>query len=159
MKMGKKGWQRASGVGMVIVLIFGGIYGCKNLLSSRTVTEQKPESTQAVLTSYHFDDVPLPPGMTLNRKESFLYETTATKAGLLIYEGKGEMEKLSNFFKQEMPKNGWRLVSNFELYNVMLTFIKDGWSSIIYILPQDSEMKRLETRVGPIDIKIIPSPK
>jgi len=157
--MGKKGWQRVLRAGMVIVLLFVGIYGCKNLLSSRSVREKEPESKLPVLTSYRFEDIPLPPGMTLNRKESFLYETGTTKTGLLIYEGKGEMEKLSNFFKQEMPKNEWRLVSNFELHNVMLNFIKEGWSSIIYILPQDGEMKRLEIRVGPIEIKILPPSK
>ena len=157
--MRKKRWQRALGVGMVIVLLGVGVYGCKNLTSYRTVREREPEAKQPILTSYRFEDIPLPPGVTLNRKESFLYETRAIKAGLLIYEGKGEMEKLSNFFKQEMPKNEWRLVSNFELHNVMLTFIKEGWSSIIYILPQDGEMKRLEIRVGPIEIKILPPSK
>jgi hypothetical protein len=112
---------------------------------------------QQTSTSYGFQDIPLPPGMTLNRRESFIYETKTTKAGLLIYEGKGEMEKLANFFKKQMPNYQWRLVSNFELHNVMLTFIKEGWSSVIYILPQDNEMKRLEIRVGPIEIKILSS--
>jgi hypothetical protein len=97
--------------------------------------------------------------MTLNRKESFLYETRATKTGLLIYEGKGEMEKLSNFFKQQMPKYQWKLVSNFEVHNVMLTFIKEGWISIITILPQEGESKRVEIRAGPIEIKILPPSK
>ncbi len=157
--MGKKGWQRALGAGIVIVLLFVGVYGCKNLLSYRTVREREPEVKQPISTSYRFEDIPLPPGMTLNRKESFIYETRATKTGLLIYEGRGEMEKLSNFFKQQMPKYEWRLVSNFELHNVMLTFIKEGWSSIIYILPQEGEMRRLEIRVGPIEIKILPPSK
>src|SRR4030042_1661123 len=157
--MRNEGWQKALGVGMVIVLLFGGIYGCKNLLSSRTVREREPEVKQPILTSYRFEDIPLPPGMTLNRKESFLYETRATKTGLLIYEGKGEMEKLSNFFKQQMPNYQWRLVSNFELNNVMLTFMKEGWSSVIYIIPKEDEMKRIEIRVGPIEIKILPSSK
>ena len=157
--MGKRGWQRALGAGIVIVLLFVGVYGCKNLLSYRTVGEREPEVKQPISTSYPFEDIPLPPGMTLNRKESFIYETRATKTGLLIYEGRGEMEKLSNFFKQQMPKYEWRLVSNFELHNVMLTFIKEGWSSIIYILPQEGEMRRLEIRVGPIEIKILPPSK
>jgi len=160
--MEKKGWQRAFWAGMVIVLLIVGVYGCqniKNLLSYRTVRDREPEVKQPLATSYRFEDIPLPPGMTLNRKESFLYETRATKTGLLIYEGRGEMEKLSNFFKQQMPKYQWRLVSNFELHNVMLTFIKEGWSSIIYILPQEGEMKRIEIRVGPIEIKILPSLK
>ena len=157
--MGKKGWQRAFWAGMVIVLLMVGVYGCKNLFPYRSVQDRGPEAKQLIATSYRFEDIPLPQGMTLNRKESFLYETRAIKTGLLIYEGRGEMEKLSNFFKQQMPKYQWRLVSNFELHNVMLTFIKEGWSSIIYILPQEGEMKRLEIRVGPIEIKILPPPK
>ncbi len=160
--MGKKGWQRAFWAGMVIVLLIAGVYGCKSikyLLPYRTVRDREPEVKQPIATSYRFEDIPLPPGMTLNRKESFLYETRATKTGLLLYEGRGEMEKLSNFFKQQMPKYQWRLVSNFELHNVMLTFIKEGWSSIIYILPQEGEMKRIEIRVGPIEIKILPPSK
>jgi len=142
--------------GIILILIMG-TCGCGDLFSVATVREREPEVGQAIPTSYRFEDIPLPPGMTLSRKESFIYETRATKAGLLIYEGKGEMEKLANFFKQQMPNYQWRLVSNFELHNVMLTFIKEGWSSVIYILSQQDETKRIEIRVGPIEIKILPS--
>jgi hypothetical protein len=147
-------WHRLLWTGVVLILIIG-LYGCADLFSSRTVREREAEVRQPIPTSYRFEDIPLPPGMTLNRKESFIYETRTTKAGLLIYEGKGEMEKLANFFKQQMPNYQWRLVSNFELHNVMLTFIKEGWSSVIYIIPQQDETKRLEIRVGPIEIKIL----
>jgi hypothetical protein len=151
--------KKAIWMGVILILIIGGAYGCSSLSSSRMVQEREPETRQPLSTSYRFEDIPLPPGMTLNRKESFIYETRTTKAGLLIYEGKGEMEKLANFFKQQMPNYQWRLVSNFELHNVMLTFIKEGWSSIIYILSQQDEMKRIEIRVGPIEIKILPPSK
>jgi hypothetical protein len=143
--------------GIILILIIGGAYGCSSLSSPQAVREREIEVRQQIPTSYGFEDIPLPPGMTFNRRESFIYETKTTKAGLLIYEGKGEMEKLANFFKKQMPNYQWRLVSNFELHNVMLTFIKEGWSSVIYILPQEYEMKRLEIRVGPIEIKILPS--
>jgi hypothetical protein len=151
--------KKAIWMGVILILITGGTYGCSSLSSSRMVRDREPETRQPLSTSYRFEDIPLPPGMTLNRKESFIYETRTTKAGLLIYEGKGEMEKLANFFKQQMPNYQWRLVSNFELHNVMLTFIKEGWSSIIYILSQQDEMKRIEIRVGPIEIKILPPSK
>jgi len=154
--MQKKVRKKAIWMGVILILIIG-IYGCADLFSFRTIREREIEVRQQIPTSHGFEDIPLPPGMTLSRRESFIYETKATKAGLLIYEGKGEMEKLANFFKQQMPKYQWRLVSNFELHNVMLTFIKEGWSSVIYILPQEYEMKRLEIRVGPIEIKILPS--
>jgi hypothetical protein len=149
--------KKAIWMGVILILIIGGAYGCSSLSSSRTVREREPETRQPLSTSYRFEDIPLPPGMTLNRKESFIYETRTTKAGLLTYEGKGDMEKLANFFKQQMPNYQWRLVSNFELHNVMLTFIKEGWSSVIYILPQQDETKKIEIRVGPIEIKILPS--
>jgi hypothetical protein len=157
--MEKKGWQRAFWAGTVIVLLIVGVYGCKNLFPHRTLRDREPEAKQPIATSYRFEDIPLPPGMTLNQKESFIYEARATKTGVLIYEGRGEMEKLSSFFKQQMPKYQWRLMSNFEIHNVMLTFIKEGWISIITILPQEGETKRIEIRVGPIEIKILPSSK
>jgi len=151
-------WKSFFGAGMVLILVLG-IYGCGDLFSFRTIREREPEKTQPIATSYRFEDVPLPPGMTLNRKESFVYETRAIRTGLLVYEGKGDMEKLANFFKQQMPNHEWRLVSNFELHNVMLTFIKEGWSSVIYIQPREDETKRIEIRVGPIEIKILPQAK
>jgi len=153
-----KKWRGLIWAGMILFLIVGA-YGCGDLFSFRTIREREPEKKPPIATSYRFEDIPLPAGMTLNRKESFVYETKATRTGLLVYEGKGEMEKLANFFKEQMPNHQWRLVSNFELHNVMLTFIKEGWSSVIYILPQDDETKRIEIRVGPIEIKILPPSK
>lgn len=152
-----KRWRSFILAGIVLSLMMGA-YGCGDLFSFRTIREREPEKIEPIAKSYRFDDIPLPPGMVLNRKESFVYETKTTRTGLLVYEGKGEMERLANFFKQQMPNYEWRLVSNFELHNVMLTFIKEGWSSVIYIQPQEDETKRIEIRVGPIEIKILPAP-
>jgi hypothetical protein len=148
-------WKSLFWAGMIL-FIFLGTNGCGELVSYQTIREREPVKEQAIATSYRFDDIPLPPGLSLNRRASFVYETRTTRTGLLVYEGKGEMERLANFFKQQMPNHQWRLVSNFELHNVMLTFIKEGWSSVIYILPQDDDTKRIEIRVGPIEIKILP---
>lgn len=149
-----KEWRGLIGAGMICFLLIG-MLGCGDLFTFRTIREREPEK-KPIVTSYRFDDIPLPSGVTLNRKESFVYETRTTRTGLLVYEGKGEMEKLANFFKDQMPKYQWRLLSNFELHNVMLTFIKEGWSSVIYIQPQEDEIKRIEIRVGPIDLKVLP---
>jgi hypothetical protein len=140
------------------ILVFW-LYGCADLFSLRTIREREPEAQLTIPSSYRFEDIPLPSGMTLDRRESFIYETKTTKAGLLIYGGQGEMGKLVDFFKQKMPNYQWRLVSSFELHNVMLIFIKEGWSCVIYLIPQGDETKRVEIRVGPIEIKILPSSK
>ncbi len=155
--MRKIGRKNLIWMGLVLILI-AGMWGCGDLLTVRTVREREPAVTQSIATSYRFEDIPLPPGMNLNRKESFVYETKTTRTGLLVYEGTGEIGKLTNFFKEQMPNHQWRLVSNFELHNIMLTFIKEGWSSVIFILPREDETKRVEIRVGPIEIKILPPP-
>jgi hypothetical protein len=148
--MDRKSWKRFVWGGLFLVLL-AGTSGC-DLLTYSTIPERQPETGKPMAASYRFEDIPIPAGMTLNRKESFIYETRATKTGLLVYEGKGEMEKLVLFFKQQMPGHKWKLMSNFELHNVMLTFVKEGWITVIYILPTDQEAKRVEVRVGPIDL-------
>lgn len=139
-------------LGLFLVLV-AAMSGC-DLLSYSTIPERQPDTGKPLALSYRFEDIPIPPGMTLSRKESFIYETRDTKTGLLVYEGKGEIEKLVLFFKQQMPKYQWRLISNFELHNVMLTFVKEGWIAVVYILPIDQDAKRLEIRVGPVDLKL-----
>ncbi len=153
----KREWERFIWAGMILCFLIG-MFGCGDLTTFRTVREREPEK-KPIATSYRFDDIPLPSGMALNRKESFVYETMTTRTGLLVYEGKGEMERFANFFKDQMPNYQWRLLSNFELHNVMLTFIKEGWSSVIYIQPLEDETKRIEIRVGPIELKVLPVPK
>ncbi len=152
--MEKRGRQRIFLIGIAFIFA-AGLLGCADMFATRVGGERSPEPQMTAASAYRFNDIPSPSGMTLNRKESFIYETGASKTGLLIYEGKGEVDQLAGFFKQQMPKYQWRLVSNFEVRNVMLSFIKEGWSSIIYIFPQDSET-RVEVRVGPVEMKCLP---
>jgi hypothetical protein len=129
------------------------VSGCTDLFMYRTIGDRQYESAKAVQTSYRFDDIPIPAGMVLNRKESFVYETGATKTGLLVYEGKEDMGKATSFFKQQMPNHQWKFLSGFELHNVMLTYVKEGWCSVIFIIPQEGDAKRVEIRVGPVELK------
>jgi hypothetical protein len=142
----------------VIFISLVGIYGC-SLFSSRNTSDRPSEGksdvqqTIVIPDSFRFEDIPVPPGMTLDRKESFIYETNAIKTGLLIYEGKGEMENLASFYKQQMPKFQWRLLSKFQHHSIMLTFTKEGWACVIYLLPMESGLARIEVRTGPTEIK------
>jgi hypothetical protein len=155
--MRKRAWQGAFLLGFVFVLLFGAS-GCSDYFSSGAIRDRGPGPGQPpVTTSYRFEDIPIPPEAVLNRKDSFVFETGRIKTGLLIYEAKGEMGQLATFFKQKMAQNQWRLVSNFELNNVMLIFMKEGMSAVVYLLPQEGEGKRIEIRVGPVDLKLVPA--
>ena len=156
--MKEKKWVKICGAGIISISVLV-VYGC-DLFPHRTVTEPQVGGSSEVRqrapipTSFRFEDIPIPPGMTLNWKESFVYETGTIKTGLVVYEGTGEMERLAAFFKEQMPKYQWNLMSNYELRTIMLTFVKEGWSSNIYIIPSESDAKRIEIRTGPIGIKV-----
>ena len=139
---------------LMLVLLGIGISGCIDFLTYSTLPDRQPETGKTMTVSYRFEDIPVPSGLTLNRKDSFIYETKDIKTGLLVYEGKGEMDKLVSFFKQQMPNYRWRLISNFELHHVMLTFVKEGWISNIYLLTLEQDRKRVEIRIGPVDLKL-----
>jgi hypothetical protein len=36
----------------------------------------------------------------------------------------------------------------------MLTFVKEGWISNIYLLTLEQDRKRVEIRIGPVDLKL-----
>ena len=153
--MTRKTWRTTFLAGCFLTLSFG-MWGCADLFSHRTVGPRESEVQKPIQTSHDFGDIPIPSGMTFHRKESAVYETKATKTGLLVYEGREEMVRLVQFFKREMPNYRWRLLSSFELNNVMLIFVKEGWCSVIFIVPylQDEAVKRLEIRVGPVDMRL-----
>jgi hypothetical protein len=75
-------------VGTTILLLIG-TNGCADLFSTQTIKGGETESRQTISTSYRFEDIPLPPGMVLNRKESFIYETKTTRQGFSSTKEKG----------------------------------------------------------------------
>jgi len=152
--MKKRTWTRRFWTGFTVILLLGA-YGCADFFSSETVREREPETRQTVTTSYRFEDIPIPSDMTLLRRDSFVYEAGRIKTGLIIYETKGELTQLAGFFKKRMPQYQWKLLSSFELNNVMLIFIKEGMAAVIYILPQEGLGQRVEIRVGPVEMKLL----
>ena len=75
---------------------------------------------------YDFDDVPVPKEMELDSKESLMFETPHVKAGLLCFSGRVEPVSLFNFFRANMPKDGWQ----------MRSYFKYGWYIIVFEKPE-----------------------
>lgn len=133
-------WHFAIAGSLVLVLI-----GC-----ART-PEEKGEMIPTPAATYRFEDVPIPRSLEIKKEESFIYESEAIKTGILVYAGKAKVGDLAHFFKENMGTHGWRLVSNFERDDALLTFDKPGWGCVITILPTGMERARVEVRVGPIE--------
>jgi hypothetical protein len=133
-------WHLAVAVTLVLVFI-----GC-----ART-TKEKGEMIPTPAATYRFEDVPIPRSLEIQKEESFIYESEAIKTGILVYAGKAKVGDLAHFFKENMGTHGWRLLSNFERNDALMTFTKAGWGCVITIVPTAMERAKVEVRVGPIE--------
>jgi PBP1b-binding outer membrane lipoprotein LpoB len=116
-----------------------------------TGQEEKPKPKTEGLNQafYSFPDIPVPKELTLNRDKSFVYETQAFKAGVLVLSGKVEIESLENYFKVSMMKNGWRFINSYKYSDVIFNFMKDDKSANIR-MNADTFNTHVEIWVGPI---------
>jgi hypothetical protein len=121
------------------------------LIGCAKTPEKKGEMIPTPAVTYRFEDVPMPRSLEIDKGESFIYESEAIKTGILVYSGKAKVGDLARFFKENMGTHGWRLVSNFERHDALLTFTKPGWGCVITILPTGMERAKVEVRLGPIE--------
>lgn len=122
------------------------VVGC-----ARTPEAKKSEMTPTPAAMYRFEDIPIPRSLAVEEDESFIYESEAIKTGILVYAGKAKVRDLVRFFKENMGPHGWRLVSNFERDDALLSFSKPGWGCVIAIKPTAMERAKVEVRVGPVE--------
>jgi len=131
---------------LVGTLVLATVIGC-----AQTPKAERSEMIPTPAATYRFEDVPVPRSLAIEKKESFIYESEAIKTGILVYGGKAKVGELAHFFKENMAIHGWKLVSNFERNDALLTFNKPGWNCVITILPIGMERAKVEVRVGPIE--------
>lgn len=99
---------------------------------------------------YGFPDVPIPQELTLIGDRSFVYETSVFKTGVLFFTGNVDLQSLENYFKINMPKNGWRYVNNIRYKNIILNYVKDDKTCNIRI-SKDTFTADVEIWVGPAE--------
>jgi hypothetical protein len=59
----------------------------------------------------HFDDIPLPTGLTYQPDRSVVIESPNVKAGQFVYRGRLEQDSLADVMRVRLESNGWRAVS------------------------------------------------
>lgn len=59
----------------------------------------------------HFDNIPLPTGLTYQPDRSVVIESPTVKAGQFVYRGRLEPDSLADVMRVRLETNGWRPVS------------------------------------------------
>jgi hypothetical protein len=80
-----------------------------------------------------FEDVLIPSDLSVDRKKSQVYSAGKAKVGLLTFKGRVEPDSLADFFQNNLPRNGWKLMTNLKDRDQTLIFLKDDRVCMISI--------------------------
>lgn len=141
MRHGMKSWGI---LGLIVAALVLG--GCA--MFDKSGGEAKPEPKR-LPDNYEFDDVLVPRELDLDKASSFVYRREGMAAGLLRFSGRVEMNSLMRFFANNMPKDGWRLVSQFRSPQSLMLFQKGVRMAVIAI--EDADFRTY------VDLWVVPT--
>jgi len=117
--------------------------GCTTTISdSKEPVSLGSLSPQALLK---FADVPVPVGLKSLPEQSYSFESSGVRVGVLKYQGKNIPDQIVNFYKEQMPMYNWNLVNmveygqrlmNFERENetCIITLQSTGWGNTLLVI-------------------------
>lgn len=88
---------------------------------------------QAILK---FSDVPIPVGLKSLPAQSYSFESSGVRVGVLKYQGKNNPDQVVNFYKEQMAMYNWNLVNIIEYGQRLLNFERENETCIIIMEPK-----------------------
>ena len=100
--------------------------GCTSLSKKddKATAPESETSTGVPAQYYDFGDVLVPKELKVDKKSSFIYQTSGFSAGVLVLKGRIETSSLISFFQTNMAKDNWNIISSFKSGRTMLLFQK-----------------------------------
>ncbi len=85
-----------------------------------------------------FSDVPVPVGFNILPQNSYSFETSGVRVGVLKYRGKASADQVVSFYKEQMPMYNWHLLNVIEFGERMLNFERENETCIVDLSPKGS---------------------
>ena len=139
----------------LLAFFFMNMAGCAESQFQKK-TADKPAPTMEEKTKgeppiyYDFNDVLIPGELKLDREASFIYQTAGLTAGVLVFSGRVELNSLINFFKNNMVKDNWQIVSTIKSERNMMLFKKEKRWCVVSIKEKELFDTETEIWVAPI---------
>ena len=118
---------------LVILFLFAGwaLTGCASTPPKQGGTAPSETALRASFSG--FEDVVIPSDISVNKKKSQVYSAGKVKVGLLTFEGRVEPESLADFFQNNLPRSGWKLMTTLKDRDHTLIFLRDDRVCLITI--------------------------
>ncbi len=91
-------------------------------------------------TTLKFSDVPVPVGLKSLPQQSYSFESSGVRVGVLKYQGKANAEQVINFYKEQMAMYNWNLVNIVEYGQRLINFERENETCIITLEPKGNSI-------------------
>jgi hypothetical protein len=122
----------------VLICVVSSITGCAGV-PTRRVNESgdvvRVEKPLAVSSTLRFEDAPVPAGFNIIRDQSFVYQDSSIRLGLLRYAGRAKASQVISFFRAQMPLYNWNIINMVEFGTLTMNFTKADENCVIVIEP------------------------
>jgi hypothetical protein len=121
----------------VCFLLTGSLIGCSTFLDNSKSAGTGMLEPQAILK---FSDVPVPTGLKAMPTASYSFESSGVRVGVLKYQGKGNADQITNFYKEQMAMYNWNLINIVEYGQRLLNFDRENETCIISLEPKGNNV-------------------
>jgi len=131
-------------IGLVLFSIIV-LAGCAGLTS-----KDKPEADPNILEPQavlKFSDVPVPNGFR-QLQDSYSFESSGVRVGVLKYQGKANPDQVVNFYKEQMMMYNWNLLNIVEYGQRLMNFDRENETCVITMMPKGKDITLVIT-LGP----------
>ena len=135
---------------VLFVIALAGLTGCAGTpkkAGEPTTPETEPPPPFVAL---QFPSIPIPKGTELDRDKTFIYESGSgeVKVGRLVFSVWNKPQEVVDYFREEMSKNGWKLLRTIEHTETILLYERKGEVATVMI---DSSLGKtyIEIQIGP----------
>jgi hypothetical protein len=111
--------------------------GCSTLSDNKGTTNPGLLEPQEILK---FTDIPVPVGLKNLPGQSYSFESSGVRVGVLKYQGKNNPDQVVNFYREQMPMYNWNLVNITEYGQRLLNFERENETCIITMEPRGSSV-------------------
>ena len=100
----------------------------------RLVPIKGPESEDSVELNFaQFDDIPIPVGSTLDQQNSIIISKKQLWLGRLTFQSTKKQLEVFDFFRNELPKFGWKKLSEVQADSSLLNYVNESRIASIII--------------------------
>jgi len=121
----------------ICCLLTTALTGCSTFSDSKDSTNPAMLEPQAILK---FSDIPVPVGLKNLPAQSYSFESSGVRVGVLKYQGKNNPDQVVNFYKEQMAMYNWNLVNIVEYGQRLLNFERENETCIITMEPKGSSI-------------------